>query len=333
MPSFTGLIGSVLKGASEPYVEAAAGELKNQQRASLESQLSDILYQRDQRIKEADTMRARTEEERKLSPDYIQKAAAAKVGSQVAELSAGKTANLPQLQAESKVSGQVAELDTATAARLPEKQAAFEANKEKTKYTAMINAGVPKAKADVLMAEYDAAAPQRKLELDNTINAEIDKVTKLGKSKPYLESAAAIDRTKSAGEEMVVRTREGYRGDGATPDKKDRAKNTIEMERQIKETNNEIGRVIGIGDPKKIADEISYLESQAKKGNEDAIKKLAKVKPLTDELNSLSRELRSYKRSDATGGSTTRGMSGASGASGTSGTSGNRPSLDSFNLR
>ena len=84
MPSFTGLIGSVLKGASEPYVEAAAGELKNQQRASLESQLSDILYQRDQRIKEADTMRARTEEERKLSPEYLEKVGTAKLkGSQI----------------------------------------------------------------------------------------------------------------------------------------------------------------------------------------------------------------------------------------------------------
>lgn len=310
MPSFTGLIGSVLKGASEPYVEAAAGELKNQQRASLESQLSDILYQRDQRIKEADTMRARTEEERKLSPDYIQKAAAAKVGSQVAEL------------------------DASTAAGLSEKQAAFEANKEKTKYTAMINAGVPKAKADVLMAEYDAAAPQRKLELDNTINAEIDKVTKLGKSKPYLEGAAAIDRTKSAGEKMVVETREGYRGDGAAPApaKKNSERDSITMERQIKETANEIGRVIGVGDPKKIADELSYLESQAKKGNEDAIKKLAKVKPLTDELNSLSRELRSYKRTDATGGDTTRGVSGGGNVPANS-TGGNRPSLDSFNLR
>ncbi len=77
MPSFAGLIGSVLKGAAEPYTEAAAAEVKNQQRMDLEKQMSQVMFERDQRIKEADMMRTRTEEERKLSPEYLQKVGAA----------------------------------------------------------------------------------------------------------------------------------------------------------------------------------------------------------------------------------------------------------------
>lgn len=104
MPSFTGLIGSVLKGASEPYTEAAMGEMKNQQKMDLEKQLSNVLYERDQRIKESDMMRARTEEERKLSPEYLKKVGTAKLEGSKIDL-----ANREQLAPEA---GRVSAIET-----------------------------------------------------------------------------------------------------------------------------------------------------------------------------------------------------------------------------
>jgi len=84
MPSLSGLIGGVLGGAADAYSEYAGSELKNKQRIDVEKALSEVMFERDQRIKEADMMRNRGEEERKLSPEYIKK-----VGE--AELEKGKT--------------------------------------------------------------------------------------------------------------------------------------------------------------------------------------------------------------------------------------------------
>jgi len=77
MPSISGLIGGVLGSAAKAYGDVASTELKNQQRLDLEKALSEVMFERDQRIKEADLMRARGEEERKLSPEYISKLGAA----------------------------------------------------------------------------------------------------------------------------------------------------------------------------------------------------------------------------------------------------------------
>jgi hypothetical protein len=77
MPSLSGLIGGVIGGAAGAYGEVALSELKNKQRIDIEKALSEVMFERDQRIKEADLMRSRGEEERKLSPEYIQRVGAA----------------------------------------------------------------------------------------------------------------------------------------------------------------------------------------------------------------------------------------------------------------
>lgn len=79
MPSLSGLIGGAIGGAADAYAEYAGSELKNTQRIDLEKALSEVMFERDQRIKEADMMRNRGEEERKLSPEYIQKVGAAEL--------------------------------------------------------------------------------------------------------------------------------------------------------------------------------------------------------------------------------------------------------------
>ena len=170
------------------------------------------------------------------------------------------------------------------------------AKQELAKTQAMTAQGVPEAEARLLSAKWKAQKTQRdEAAAEKTQQEMNDLVTKMQdpKYKQALKTKEAIDATGS----LILQANRDAK------DKKDRERNTIEMERQIKETEKEMGRILGIGDPKKIPDEISYLESQAKKGDAAATAKLAKIKPLTDELNSLSKELRTYKRSSSSSSS------------------------------
>jgi hypothetical protein len=282
MPSISGLIGGVLGGAADAYSEYAGSELKNKQRIDLEKSLSEVLYDRDQRIKEADLMRNRGEEERKLSPDYIKKVSAA------------------------KVTGQVSELDAASAAGLPQKQATYEADKEKSKYNAMVSSGVPKAKADALMAEWTAAAPQRKLELDTLINNEISKVTTLAGNKEYIKGKGKLDIAESAGNIAEINAREaGY----TKRLKNDALQTTKDLERQLGAANENIARELGI--PKnKINEEIAFLEDGARRGDKNAISTLARVKPQLDTWKDLNRNLQEWKRNNPSSSSGSDGGGG-----------------------
>lgn len=103
MPSLSGLIGGVLGGAADAYSEYAGSELKNKQRIDVEKALSEVMFERDQRIKEADMMRNRGEEERKLSPEYLQKVSAAEL-----EKGKGNLKNREQLAPET---GRVAAIE------------------------------------------------------------------------------------------------------------------------------------------------------------------------------------------------------------------------------
>ena len=149
--------------------------------------------------------------------------------------------------------------------------------------------GVPEAEAKLLSAKWKAQKTQRdEAAAEKTQQEMNDLITKM-KDPNYKKAMVTKEGIDATGSLIVQAARD-------KKDKTDRERNTIEMERQIKETEKEMGRILGIGDPKKIPDEINYLESQAKKGDANATAKLAKIKPLTDELNSLSKELRTYKR-------------------------------------
>ena len=172
---------------------------------------------------------------------------------------------------------------------IPKLEADLFARQELAKVQAMTAQGVPEAEAKLLAAKWRAQKTQRdEAAAEKTQNEMNDLITKMG-NKPYT-NALKKQETISATSGLILQANRDAK------EKKDRERNTIEMERQIKETEKEMGRILGIGDPKKIPDEINYLESQAKKGNSDAVAKLEKIEPLSNELNSLSRELRSYKR-------------------------------------
>jgi multidrug efflux pump subunit AcrA (membrane-fusion protein) len=250
------------------------------------------------------------------------------VAEESSQLDAAKTAKLPEKRAEFKAGETIAELDARSKLEVDRKQAEADADKrvaelkaekdkgvtkleadrnariEKEKYQAMIDEGVPKVKADALMADWTASKKQRDAAateaVENAIKAEIDKVKKLAKDPGYIAGKKTLSVADSAGNIAEINAREAARD---KKEKTEKARNTIEMERQIKETEKEMGRILGIGDPKKIPDEINYLESQAKKGDKNAIDKLARLKPLNEELNNLSRDLRSYKRGGSDSGS------------------------------
>jgi len=183
---------------------------------------------------------------------------------------------------------------------IPKLEGELLARQEVAKIQAMTAQGVPEAEARLLAAKWKAQKAQRdEAAAEKTQQEMQDLITKMQnpKYKKALRAKEAIDATGG----LILQANRDAK------DRKDRERNTIEMERQIKETEKEMGRILGIGDPKKIPDELGYLEAQAKKGNADAAAKLAKVKPLVDELNSLSKELRTYKR----GGSNTSSSSGS----------------------
>ena len=227
-----------------------------------------------------------------------------------AKFDAEETAGIPRLQANRDATQRLENVRALVEKNVVKEEADLLAKQELAKVQAMTAQGVPEAEAKLLSAKWKAQKAQR---------------DEAAAEKTQQEMNDLITKMKDPNYKKAVKTKEGLEVTGSLilqanrdkKDKTDRARNTIEMERQIKETEKEMGRILGIGDPKKIPDEINFLESQAKKGKQDAIEKLAKLKPLNDELNNLSRDLRSYKR----GGSDVDSSSG----------SGNKPSIESFN--
>ena len=79
MAGLGGIIAGALGGAGAAYAESAQGELKNQQRMDLERELADVAFERDQRVKEADVMRSRSNTKYNQSEDVIKEASVAEM--------------------------------------------------------------------------------------------------------------------------------------------------------------------------------------------------------------------------------------------------------------
>jgi len=77
MAGLGGIIAGALGGAGAAYAESAQGELKNQQRMDLERELADVAFERDQRVKEADVMRSRSNTKYNQSEAVLKDAAMA----------------------------------------------------------------------------------------------------------------------------------------------------------------------------------------------------------------------------------------------------------------
>jgi hypothetical protein len=77
MAGLGGIIAGALGGAGAAYAESAQGELKNQQRMDLEKELANVAFERDQRVKEADVMRSRSNTKYNQSEAVLKEASVA----------------------------------------------------------------------------------------------------------------------------------------------------------------------------------------------------------------------------------------------------------------
>ena len=169
--------------------------------------------------------------------------AEADAGKTVAGLDARRKFKVDEQQAEADVNKRIAELNAKKGKGLTKLEAEDTARIEKEKYTAMTDAGVPKAKQDYLMAEYNSGDPLRKKQAEDAINAEISKVKTLSGSKEYLKGTAAIKVAENAGDIAEVRERDRLYKDRA--DKKG-AETTKDLERQANAANDDLARELGV---------------------------------------------------------------------------------------
>lgn len=184
MPSFGGLISGVVGSAAKGVGEVAERELVKNAQLDLRKQLAEAEDAMTQRVEERRRLAGITEEERKMSPQYISKQGAA-------NLARGK------LTAQNE------------AALAPDLAAA-----EAAKYKALIDSGIPAQKAAVDAADWAAGEQNRLAKAAEGTKAKITEVTSLAGNKEYLKGVSDIDVAGKAGDIAVAEKRNIFRDQG-----------------------------------------------------------------------------------------------------------------------
>lgn len=184
---------------------------------------------------------------------------------------------------------------------IPKLEGELLARQEVAKIQAMTAQGVPEAEARLLAAKWKAQKTQRdEAAAEKTQQEMQDLITKM-KNKDYtkaLKTKETIDATSG----LILQANRDAK------EEKDRQRNSITMERQIKATQAQIAEALGV-EPKKVNEEKAYLEERVASGKANATEKakLAKIQPLVRDLDTLRGELRSLQR----GGSGSSSSSGS----------------------
>jgi hypothetical protein len=300
MASLGGLIGGIMKGFGGGLEQVGQVELKKQSEMDLRKQMLEM--ESEKRLREDEVRR-----ERDLA--YIPK---------TAEASARAELTTAPIKAEANVAGRKATLEAENKTEINRLEAEADANKrlqkaealkksgalaaeanvsaltEKEKYKALIDNGVPKAKADALMADYNAAEPQRKKEAEDKIAAAIAEAKTLAKDKDYLGAVSKIDVAKSAGNiaeinarEKAYLTREGGK-DGET---------TKDLERQQSAATERLAYELNV--PKnKVNEELGALRKKAERGDTNAAARLKELSGFTKDWEDANSRLREWQRSN-----------------------------------
>lgn len=304
MASLGGLIGGIMKGFGGGLEQVGQVELKKQSEMDLRKQMLEM--ESEKRLREDEVRR-----ERDLA--YIPK---------TAEASARAEVTTAPIKAEADVVGRKAKLDAENKAEINRLEAEADANKrlqkaealkrsgalaaeadisaltEKEKYKALITNGVPKAKADALMADYNAAEPQRKKEAEDKIAAAIAEAKKLAGDKDYLGAVSKIDIAKSAGSiaeikarDKVYRDREGGKDGG-----KD-GETTKDLERKQSAAAERLAYELNV--PKnKVNEELGALRKKAERGDTNAAARLKELSGFTKDWEDANSRLREWQRSN-----------------------------------
>lgn len=184
MPSFGGLISGVVGSAAKGVGEFAERESAKNAQLDLRKQLAEAEDAMAQRVEERRRLAGIAEEDRRTSPEYINKMGAA-------DLARGK------LTAQNQ------------AALAPDLAAA-----EAAKYKALIDSGIPAQKAAVDAADWAAGEQNRLAKAAEGTKAKITEVTSLAGNKEYLKGVSDIDVAGKAGDIAVAEKRNIFRGQG-----------------------------------------------------------------------------------------------------------------------
>jgi hypothetical protein len=304
MAGLGGLLSGVMKGFGAGLEQVGQVELKKQSELDLRKQMMEI--ESEKRLREDEVRRERdiaqipkeatARAEAKVTTAPIE--AKAIVAGESATLEARKTAELDRKQAEAAASKRVEELKAIKEKGVAGLEAEVAAMTEAAKYDALIKAKVPEAKARALLAEYEAAGPQRQKELNDQIAASIKKekdvVTTLAKDKEYTRGLSTIDVAKSAGSIAEIREREKAYKDRT--DGKGGAETTKDLERQQQAAAERLAYELSV--PKnKVNEEIGSLRKKAERGDKAAADKLRNLGAYLTDWESANTKLREWQRS------------------------------------
>ena len=268
MPSFGGLISGVLGSAAKGVGEVAEREsLKNAQ-LDLRKQLAEAEDAMTKRVEERRRLAGITEEERKMSPEYINKQGAA-------DLARSKLATQNQ-----------ATLATDLVAA------------EAAKYKALIDSGIPAQKAAIDAAEWASNAAKRLGERNEAIEAEKNKTKTFANDPNYIEGLRKISKASDASKIEVARIQEEARSNrlGLKADGSDvKPETSMDLERRSKAAKDALATQLGVP-LNKVNEELAYFKDAAAKGDEEAKAKLARLQSRIDAVERTGQDVINYSR-------------------------------------
>lgn len=189
MPSFGGLISGVLGSAAKGVGDVAERELVKNAQLDLRKQMAEAEDAMAQRVEERRRVAGITEEDRKMSSEYINKVGAA-------DLARGK------LTAQNQ-----AALATDIVAA------------EKAKVKALMNSGLSEDKAKLEAADWATGEQNRLAKAAEATTAKKTEVTTLASDKRYLKGVSDIDVAGKAGDIAVAEKRNVFRNQGGGGDR------------------------------------------------------------------------------------------------------------------
>lgn len=306
MPSFSGLISGVLGNTGRALTSMGEQGLKRQNELDLRQQLMDI--ESEKRLREDEIKRSRD------ISDIGAKAKAtsqAKIDTietdtraQTEKLAAEKKAGLPQALAESAVDSQRAQLEAEKKGGL----ALLRAQLEKDKYQALVDSGVPEAKAAAEAKIWAADKANRKAKADEETTLKIEGAKTEAADADYLGAIGKKKVAESQGNLAEINAREKlyekrYGGGNGAP-------TSIDLERQTKAATDALALSLNV--PKnKVNEEIGDLQRRADRGDTVAKKKLLDIAPDLNAWKDANRAQREFHRTGKNKGSDTGSPTGS----------------------
>jgi hypothetical protein len=268
MPSFGGLISGVLGSAAKGVGEVAEREsLKNAQ-LDLRKQLAEAEDDMTKRVEERRRLAGITEEERKMSPEFINKQGAA-------DLARSKLATQNQ-----------AALATDLVAA------------EKAKVKALMDSGLSEDKAKLEAADWAAGEQNRLTKAAEATKAKITETTGLAGSKDYIEGLGKISKASDASKITVASIQEQGRRDRlslGSSGSDDKPETSMDLERRSKAAKDALATQLGVP-LNKVNEELAYLKDAAAKGDENAKAKLARLQSRIDAVERTGQDVINYSR-------------------------------------